>query len=109
MNSRLGRAVATVTLLVLSTSIAASSVAPAEATAGCVTRAEFRKVDKGSSLARVHRVFDTAGSRFYFDGGGGGLPPAQSRAYDRCPGGLATVFSEKHRGVWRLQDKSWSA
>ena len=109
MKSTLGRAIATATLLVLPTPIVTSLAAPADATAGCVTRAEFRKVDKGTSLARVHRVFDTAGFRFYFDGGGGGLPPAQSRAYDRCPGGQATVYYEKRRGVWRLQDKSWSA
>lgn len=35
---------------------------PAQAdTPGCVVRAEFRRVHDGMPVARVHRIFDTAG------------------------------------------------
>jgi hypothetical protein len=32
-------------------------------TAGCVTKSEYRKVNKGMSKTRVHRIFDTDGRR----------------------------------------------
>jgi hypothetical protein len=108
MNTTFARAVATGTLLALPVSIVTTIGNPAEASAGCVTRAEFRKASQGMKMSRVHHIFDTSGFRTYYDNGGGGLPPAQSRAYDKCSSeGLATTFFEKTGGAWRLQDKSW--
>lgn len=42
-----------------------SAAAPVSAAAakGCVTRAEYRKVKKGMSKSKVHRIFGTSGKR----------------------------------------------
>ena len=34
----------------------------------CVTRAEYRKVHDGLRKARVHRIFDSAGTRSWLEG-----------------------------------------
>jgi hypothetical protein len=53
--------------------------APAQAdSAGCVTRAEYRKVHRGMTQRRVRSIFDTRGS--FGDGGAGGY----SRLYRQC-------------------------
>jgi len=43
---------------------------PAQADSpGCVTRAEYRAVDKGMLKSKVHRIFDTNGKRLYINHG----------------------------------------
>ncbi len=47
-------------------------------TAGCVTKAEYRRADKGTKIRRAHRIFDTRG--LFIDGGAGGF----ARGYRFC-------------------------
>lgn len=52
---------------------ALTPMAPASAdTPGCVTRAEFQRVDRGMLNRRVHRIFDTDGRLSSSSRGGGG-------------------------------------
>jgi|RhiMetdeSRZDD1v2_1073273.scaffolds.fasta_scaffold15004_14 hypothetical protein len=57
--------------------VVATSPASAD-TPGCVTKKEYRKIHKGMTKKRVHRIFDTRG--WFADGGAGGY----SRAYLSC-------------------------
>jgi hypothetical protein len=43
----------------------------------CVTRKEFRRVHKGDSKRRVHRIFDTRGLRVYGNPGGRNYRPCR--------------------------------
>ena len=55
------------------------SASPASAdTPGCVTKREFRGVEKGWSIERVHRRFDTAGRLEFVSGA------YKSREYRPC-------------------------
>jgi len=65
--------------LALGSLVAATSpAAAAQDTPGCVTKKEYRKIHKGMTKKRVHRIFDTRG--WLADGAGGGF----SRAYLSC-------------------------
>jgi hypothetical protein len=73
------------------------SLAPVVAadTPGCVTRAEFARIDIGVTKRRVHAIFDTAG-RF-----GDGFAGGYTRAYRSCarPHVLVNVWYEgEHAG-----------
>ncbi len=49
---------------------APSAMTPAQADSpGCVTKAEYRAVDKEMLKSKVHRIFDTNGKRLYMDHG----------------------------------------
>jgi hypothetical protein len=81
--------------------------APALAdTPGCVTKAEFRKVHKGDSMRRVHRIFDTKGKQTAYSSGGGYA--FQIRDYRGCPqySWVSISYERKSGGVWRLISKA---
>jgi hypothetical protein len=56
----------------------------------CVTRKEYKKVEKGWSKKRVKRVFDTGGKLFYDIGG------TTTRKYNAC--GYGTVYVDYENG-----------
>jgi hypothetical protein len=69
-----------------------------QARRGCVTRAEFRRVRRGMTKARVHRIFDTRGR--FADGGAGGY----SRVYRSCDFRHAAYV--EYRGIRRGPDRA---
>jgi hypothetical protein len=77
----------------LSASLAITGM-PASASAdteGCVTRKEFRHVDKGMANLRVAQIFDTAGKRQAFASSGGHT--AEIRSYNTCSRYSAVAIS----------------
>jgi hypothetical protein len=92
------------------TGAATTSAALAD-TPGCVTKQEFRRVEKGWAIKRVHRLFDTKGNQTYFASGSPYYPAEQWREYRPCPKySYVTVDYKKRQGVWRVSSKSayWS-
>jgi hypothetical protein len=77
--------------------------APAEAsTPGCVDRAEYRQIKKGTGIKKVHRVLNTKGRQTM---SGFGM---QFRDYKACTDreyGFVSLTFERKRGAWVLQDK----
>jgi hypothetical protein len=71
--------------------IAVTAGSAAADTPGCVTKKEYRKVHKGMTKMRVHRILDTRG--WFADGAGGGF----SRAYLSCD----------HRHVAYIEYATW--
>lgn len=75
-------------LAVLVVSAVAVAVAPAAAdTPGCVTKTEYRSVKKSATLAKVKRVFDTAGRRVAIatsDGYGSQIRNYRAAGFRRC-------------------------
>jgi hypothetical protein len=57
------------------------SVAQAD-TPGCVTRTEYRAVSRGMTMAKVHGIFDTTGTRDAYSTSGGYA--IQIRSYKAC-------------------------
>jgi hypothetical protein len=75
---------------------------PASAdTPGCVTKSEYRKVHKGMTKKRVHRIFDNRGHRQAFAQSGGHT--AEIRGYRTCSPFSAIAVSY---GDGRLDAKS---
>ncbi|MGH8869085.1 MAG: hypothetical protein ACRDYU_13970 [Actinomycetes bacterium] len=79
----------------------------------CVTKYEFRKVFKGMSMARVHRIFDMRGTQDYYFSASAGYPAEQGRHYRACthywpggPHGDVYVDYKRRDGVWRVTDKT---
>lgn len=74
-----------------------------------VTKPEFRKVERGMRMQRVHHIFDVRGKQTYFDGGYAGRygwPPGQSREYrTKSTWGWVSLDFKKRNGVWRLTGK----
>ncbi len=66
-------------------SFGAVSLAPSASadTPGCVTRKEFKKVERGMSKNRVARIFDTKGRQSSSFRSGGDI--YQTRKYNPCP------------------------
>lgn len=93
-------------LLVTVTLAAATLVGPAVVTAqadtpGCVTRAEYRHVQRGFSKARVHHIFDTRG-KFAYGSSGYGF----TRDYKTCTKyGSVSVDYKVRDGVARVTGK----
>jgi len=77
--------------------------------AGCVSRTEFRKIDRGMTITRVTNIFGTDGSSFGQIQGPN--YKYKSQMYDKCQTipGLATVKYRKplDGGTWRVTGKSW--
>jgi hypothetical protein len=71
--------------------------APASAGAGCVSKAEFRRVDVGMRQAEVRTIFDTSGRRISSHG------RREEYAYDACTG--AVVFVDYRDNL--VTSKSW--
>ncbi len=89
--------------------------APAQAdTPDCVSRAEFRAVQKGWSITRVANRFDVTGVQTYYASGDASIdwPAYQSRKYNPCPkySGVYVDFEKEAGDVWRVVSKSayWS-
>lgn len=66
-------------------------------TPGCVTKGEYKKVRKGMTVAKVHRIFDTKG-KVTASGSSAGSR-WQFREYDPCVGdGWVDVDYDKEHG-----------
>jgi hypothetical protein len=76
-------------------------------TPGCVTRTEFRNVEKGMRIGRVHDRFDTNGRQDYYWSATSYSPAAQGRHYNACTRyGTVYVDYERRNGVWKVTSKS---
>jgi hypothetical protein len=89
--------------------VALSVVAPvpvATATSGCVTRAEYQKIHRGDTRARVHRVFDTRGKRESLVESDGFR--SEVRSYTTCSefSSVTIVFDKHGKRPWRVFSKS---
>jgi hypothetical protein len=72
---------------------------------GCVTRSEYRRVHKGNSMSRVHRIFGTRGKQSWeYDGY---YIHSQGREYRVCGSswGFVSVTYDREYGTWRLDSK----
>src|SRR5688572_6469633 len=75
---------------------------PAVAAEKCVTKTEYKKVEKGMKMTRVHNIFDSKGSQTFIGYG------MQTRDYKPCSDpdfGFVTVDYEKKGGVWKVTGK----
>ncbi|WP_148572747.1 hypothetical protein [Nocardioides caldifontis] len=74
-------------------------------TPGCISRAEFKQVKKGMTLAKVKQIADTNGKRDVFSTGGG--YSFQVRSYRTCsPYSVVTVgFDKRGRNPWKVSSK----
>ncbi len=70
---------------------------PASAGSGCVTKAEYRRVDVGMRQARVRNIFDTSGRRISLHG------RREEYAYDACTAAIVFVSYRDNR----VTSKSW--
>lgn len=90
----------------------AMSAAPAQAhTVPCVSKTEFRQVVRGTTMARVHRIFDVSGVQEYFWGATPYSPAEQGRRYRACThfyGSHGTVYVDyvRRAGVWKVTSKN---
>lgn len=75
-------------------------------TPGCVTRAEYRSVQKGMPKAKVHGIFDIDGRRISIATSGGYA--SEVRTYRTCSpySTVAISWSKRPGGVWKLAAKS---
>jgi hypothetical protein len=75
-------------------------------TENCVTRSEYRRVDRGTPKSRVHRIFDIDGKRQAVARSGGYV--SEIRSYRTCSEYSAVSISYEKRpgGVFRLAGKS---
>lgn len=94
--------VAAGTGLALAVGGVAVTAGPAAAdTPGCVTKKEYRKVHRGMTKRRVHRIFDTRG--WFADGGAGGY----SRVYRSCDFQHAAFIEYKKRPGRPARTTGW--
>ena len=81
-----------------------SAAQAANATPGCVTRAEYRSVSKGMAMTSVHARFGTSGHR-ESTASMGRVPATTLRTYKVCRqpySSIAMTFDKKPGGVFRL-------
>ncbi len=88
------------TVVLACSALLAVPLTAAADTPGCVTRAEFRKVQDGMAMRRVHRIFDTNGEKAVAPWG------KEQRWYDKCasPVAVADVWYRNDRVIskhWR--------
>jgi len=84
-----------------------SAAQAANATPGCVTRAEYRSVSKGMAMTSVHARFGTSGHRESTASMGGYATTL--RTYKVCHqpySSIAMTFDKKPGGVFRLSARS---
>ncbi len=95
-----------VLLLLLTLAAAVVPAAPAVASSGCVTRAEYRAVKHGWPKGRVHHEFGTKGHRLSIAAAHGYA--SEVRAYRGCVAHSTVVVSylKKPGGVLRLAAKA---
>jgi hypothetical protein len=87
---------------------AAVIAAPAQASEPYVTKAEFRQVSKGMTMARVHRIFDVSGTQSYYESAypSLGIPAEQSREYrTKSSWGSVDIDYVRRDGVWYVKRK----
>jgi hypothetical protein len=106
MRNRLGILVATIAVAATPLVVAA----PAQAdTPTCVSRSEFRAVQKGWSITRVHRKLDVSGKQaIYFPAFPElGIPAEQTREYKPCASryGYVSIDFKRVSGTWKLSSK----
>jgi hypothetical protein len=81
--------------------------AQAADTAGCVTKAEYKKAKKGMKQTRVHGIFDTNGKRESRATSGGYV--AEIRSYKACGSpysNIAIAFDKNPGAAMKLTAKS---
>lgn len=86
--------VITATVVILSGVILSClGVATASASSGCVTKHEYRRVERGMSQGRVARIFETEGRLSVSS------PPYQTRKYKTCARYASVLVTYKHHHV----------
>lgn len=101
----LGASIATTALFAAGVAVAAPAAAAAGSprlAAGCVTQGEYREARIGMSRARVHGIFETAGS---VEGGG---QRVEIRVYERCGPSddyASLTYRQGSSNVWRVIEK----
>jgi hypothetical protein len=82
-------------------------MAPAQAdTPSCVTRKEYRKVHRGDTIKKVHRIFDIKGRQDAIAHSGG--YHTQIRSYHTCSqwSAVSVSFDRNGNNPWKLSAKS---
>ncbi|GAA4692095.1 hypothetical protein [Nocardioides nanhaiensis] len=85
---------------------AAASVSAAAK--GCVTKAEYRKVKKGMTKTKVHKIFGTSGKLVTRQSLGNGQV-LEARGYQTCgsrPGGVGISFLKKGKQSPKVAEKA---
>lgn len=87
--------------------VTAIAAAPASASGGCVTRAEYKHVHKGQTIDRVKAIFHGYGGHRDTRSVSGGYG-AQIRSYRTCqPYSTVSIsFSKNPGGAYRVDAKS---
>jgi IMP dehydrogenase/GMP reductase len=85
--------------------------APAQAdpgSQGYVTKSEFKKVQRGMSITKAHKIFGTSGKQSVYDAGYPGFVKAsQLRQYKTGKKyGVVMVTYQRVNGVWKVQSKN---
>ena len=98
--------VTAVALAAVAVTVSPVSAATGNATSGCVTKAEYKRVHKGATLAKVAQTFGTPGKRMSIATSGG--YGAQVRNYPTCSpySAVAIAFDKNPGGLYRLSAKS---
>jgi hypothetical protein len=86
-----------VALLVLTGTLASVPSGPVSAGGGCVTHAEYRRVDLGMRQARVRHIFGTSGTRISQHGA------REEYAYDGCALGTVVFVDYRQNHVTQKQ------
>ena len=99
MNPRLKAMTATLLCACVSVALLCVPTAATADTPGCITRAEFGKVELGMAKTRVHRIFDTSGVQISQSGN------FEHRAYEKCQEFKPLAFIQYVDG--HVTDKLW--
>ncbi len=93
----------TAAALAAATLVGPAAISAEADTQKCVTRAEYKRIERGFSIARVHHVFDTKG-KFAYGTSGYGF----TREYNPCKSrfGYVTVDYKRKDGTARVTGKS---
>ena len=110
MRKRIVVATAAATAVALLGGLGAAAPALADpGSKGYVTQNEFRKVTKGMSIVRAHRIFGAQGKQTYASSGypSLGIRAEQAREY-KTPSRWGFVDITYHRvnGVWKVKSKT---
>lgn len=92
--------------LVASAFLVAPAPVASAATPGCVTKAEYQKVKKGTPKTKVAKTFGTAGKRISIASSGGFS--SEIRSYKTCSkySVVSIAFDKVPGGVFKLSAKS---
>ncbi|GAA5147949.1 hypothetical protein GCM10023340_21130 [Nocardioides marinquilinus] len=98
MKKILAATVAAATLGLTTVTVSPADAAPSK---GCVTRAEYKKVKKGMTKARVHSIFGTSGQRVTMSGG------VEGRGYKVCTSKTGAVGVAYSKGKLASKAVTW--